>query len=138
MSAAALLTMLMAYGYRLTRAGDALRLQGPRHALTEDMRQAIRTHKAALLTLLTQDATPAPREAKASGDDTEEERAGISEYDSGLTRRAAEMLAAHGYVVGLPACARCHGMAYRYADGHVRCTTPGCEGDEGASALRRD
>ena len=58
MSAAELLTMLTLHGYRLTRAGDALRLQGPKSALTEDMRQAIRQHKAALMTLLTAQETP--------------------------------------------------------------------------------
>jgi hypothetical protein len=54
------------------------------------------------------------------------ERAALYEYDGGLSRAAAEALAAHGPVVGLPACPQCQGLTYHYADGHVRCTTPGC------------
>jgi hypothetical protein len=54
------------------------------------------------------------------------ERAALYEYEGGLSRAAAEALARHGNVVGLPACPQCHGLTYQYADGFVRCTTPGC------------
>jgi hypothetical protein len=65
--------------------------------------------------------------------DAIEERAAIYEYDGHMTRPAAEALAAHGHVVALPACPRCHGMAYAYEDGHVRCTTPWCADGEATS-----
>src|SRR5215471_14258819 len=39
---------------RLIPEGETLRVQDPQHALTDDLRQAIREHKAALLALLAQ------------------------------------------------------------------------------------
>ena len=48
---------LCAAGCQLIRQGDTLRVHDPQHVLTDDLRQAIRQHKAALLGLLAQ---PAP------------------------------------------------------------------------------
>jgi hypothetical protein len=128
-----LLHDLQAKGIRLTGQGECLTVDAPRAALTDALRQAIRRHKQALLALLTQDTTPAPRNAPVRAD--VEERAAIYEFDGGMTPRAAELLAAHGYVVGLPACPHCNGMAYLYEDGFVRCTTPWCQDAGGADAL---
>ena len=44
---------LTAAGCQLTRQGDTLRVHDPQHILTDALRQAIRTHKAALLAMLT-------------------------------------------------------------------------------------
>ena len=52
-----LVTALHTAGCRLIPEGEHLRVQDPQHALTDDLRQAIRQHKAALLALLAQ---PAP------------------------------------------------------------------------------
>jgi hypothetical protein len=51
-----LITALHTVGCRLIPEGEHLRVQDPRHALTDDVRQAIREHKAALLAWLTQSA----------------------------------------------------------------------------------
>jgi hypothetical protein len=152
-----LLTALISSGCRLIPNGETLRVQDPHRALTDDLRQAIRQHKAVLLTIL------ASRDCRHCGhagppdvnwpemlcthcdeplatihpDGTvepygnvfplaQEERAVIYEYDGGRPRAVAEALAAHGAVVGLPACPQCNGMAYQYEDGYVDCTTPGC------------
>jgi len=71
MTALDLFVHLTAAGCQLIPEGEHLRVQDPQHALTNDVRQAIRQHKAALLALLTQpapanDATatePSPQEA---------------------------------------------------------------------------
>jgi hypothetical protein len=44
-----LVTALHTVGCRLIPEGEHLRVQDPQHALTGDLRQAIRQHKAALL-----------------------------------------------------------------------------------------
>ena len=49
-----LVTALTAAGCWLIREGEQLRLKDPQHALTNDLRQAIREHKQALLALLSQ------------------------------------------------------------------------------------
>ena len=54
-----LVTALTAAGCQLRREGEQLRIKDPQHALTDDLRQAIREHKAALLVMLAQ-PTPAP------------------------------------------------------------------------------
>jgi hypothetical protein len=59
MSAAQLFQTLTAGGCHLLRDGEHLRIQDPRHVLTDDLRQAIRRHKAALLAMLSP-PTPAP------------------------------------------------------------------------------
>lgn len=56
MTAAQLFQTLTAGGCRLLQDGGQLRIQDPQHALTDDLRQAIRTHKTGLLALLTQTA----------------------------------------------------------------------------------
>ena len=43
---------LTAAGCQLTRVDDRLRVHDPQHILTDALRQAIRTHKAALLAML--------------------------------------------------------------------------------------
>ncbi len=58
MTAVQLFQTLTAGGCRLLRDGGQLRIQDPRRLLTDDLRQAIRTHKATLLRLLSQ-PTPA-------------------------------------------------------------------------------
>ena len=53
---------LTAAGCQLTQAGDTLRVHDPQHILTDGLRQAIRTHKAALLAMLTPERRiPLPR-----------------------------------------------------------------------------
>src|SRR5262245_49784552 len=62
MMALDLFSHLTAAGCRLTRQGETLRVHDPQHALNDDLRQAIRTHKAALLGLLTEERPiPLPR-----------------------------------------------------------------------------
>jgi hypothetical protein len=58
MTPAALLTILIAVGCRLIPDGDVLRVQDPRRALTDALRQTIRERKATLLALLTPLACP--------------------------------------------------------------------------------
>ena len=60
MTAVELFTALTATGCRLMPDGERLRIQDPQQALTDPLRQAIRQQKAALLALLTQDASQAP------------------------------------------------------------------------------
>ena len=62
MTALDLFLHLTAAGCQLTRQGDTLRVHDPQHILTDALRQAIRTHKAALLALLTPERRiPLPR-----------------------------------------------------------------------------
>ncbi len=77
MTAVELFAILTTTGCRLIPEGERLRIQDPQHALTDDMRQAIRQHKPALLDLVEQ----------------WEERAAIMEYDGRLPRAEAECLA---------------------------------------------
>lgn len=77
MTAAELLTMLTAAGCRLIPEGEQLRVQDPQHALTDELRQAIRQHKQELLTLV----------------ELFEERAAIIEYDGRIPCAEAERLA---------------------------------------------
>jgi len=49
MTALDLFLHLTAAGCQLTRVDDRLRVHDPQHVLTDALRQAIRTHKAALL-----------------------------------------------------------------------------------------
>lgn len=77
MTAAQLFQTLTARGCRLLQDGEQLRIQDPQHALTDDLRQTIRQHKATLLNLL----------------EDFEERAALIEYDGRLPRAEAERLA---------------------------------------------
>ena len=65
MTAIDLFLQLTAGGCTLSRLdGDRLQIRDPQHILTDALRQAIRTHKAALLTMLTLSAaypSPDPR-----------------------------------------------------------------------------
>jgi hypothetical protein len=62
MTALDLFLHLTAAGCQLTRQGETLRVHDPQHILTDALRQAIRTHKAALLAMLTPDRRiPLPR-----------------------------------------------------------------------------
>src|SRR5262244_803915 len=62
MTALDLFLHLTAAGCQLTRQGDTLRVHDPQHILTDTLRQAIRTHKAALLAMLTLERRiPLPR-----------------------------------------------------------------------------
>jgi hypothetical protein len=56
MTSVELVTALHMVGCQLIPEGEHLRVQDPQHALTDDLRQAIREHKAALLACLTQSA----------------------------------------------------------------------------------
>jgi TubC N-terminal docking domain len=65
-----LVTALHTVGCQIIPEGEHLRVQNPQHALTDELRQAIREHKAALLALLAQSApahaaaiAPSPQEA---------------------------------------------------------------------------
>jgi TubC N-terminal docking domain len=53
MTALDVFLQLTAAGCALTRQGDKVRVCDPQHVLTDEVRQAIRAHKAALLGLLT-------------------------------------------------------------------------------------
>jgi hypothetical protein len=62
MTALDLFVHLTAAGCQLTRQGETLQVHDPQHVLTDVLRQAIRTHKAALLAMLTPDRRiPLPR-----------------------------------------------------------------------------
>jgi hypothetical protein len=68
MTATALLDELRTKGVHLTVEGERVAVDAPRGALTDDLRQAIRQHKAALLALLVQPApaTDAPATAPST------------------------------------------------------------------------
>jgi hypothetical protein len=76
MSAASLLLDLRRLGIRLEADGERLRYF-PRSALTPDLLDQLKAHKADLLALI----------------ERFEERAAILEFDAGLIRREAERLA---------------------------------------------
>jgi hypothetical protein len=76
-TAPALLTTLRARGVTLTPWGDRVRVRAPSEALTDDVREALRTHKAALLDRV----------------EAFEERAALMEFDGGLSRAEAERFA---------------------------------------------
>ncbi len=80
MNAEALLIDLRARGFRLGIADQAL-VVAPASRLTNEDRAVIRTHKASLVLLL------------ASDQEWFEERAGILEFDAGMTRTEAEAAA---------------------------------------------
>jgi hypothetical protein len=82
MGAPDLLQHLRGAGFKLDVAGNKL-MVAPAGALTDDYRQAIRDHKAALLALLAGEADDAEHEAF-------EERAAIMQFDGGLSRADAE------------------------------------------------
>ena len=63
MTATVLLDALRTKGVHLTVEGEHVAVDAPKGVLTDDVRQAIRQHKAALLALLTQ---PAPANAVAA------------------------------------------------------------------------
>jgi hypothetical protein len=54
-----LLANLVCQGFRITRAGDGVRV-APAARLTDEVRQAVRAHKPALLALLSSPRGPAP------------------------------------------------------------------------------
>jgi hypothetical protein len=60
MTLAELVPVLQTAGCRLIPEGEQLRVQDPKHALTDNLRQAIREHKAALLVLLSRPKPTAP------------------------------------------------------------------------------
>jgi hypothetical protein len=60
MNAAELFWHLTCGGCRLLQDGEQLRIQDPRRMLTDDLRHAIREHKAALLELLVVPDTTEP------------------------------------------------------------------------------
>ena len=62
MTAVDLFFHLTGSGCQFTRVHDRLRVHDPQHVLTDTLRQAIRTHKAALLAMLTPERRiPLPR-----------------------------------------------------------------------------
>jgi hypothetical protein len=94
MSVADLLTVFRARGVEVFVAEGRLRYRAPVGALTEDLRAAAAAHRAELLALLT---APIP---VLSWDDLPadwrlafEECAAIMEYDGGLPRERAEVMA---------------------------------------------
>ena len=52
MTAVEVLTTLRHHGVTLPPSGDRLRVDAPQGALTDDLQQALREHKAALLDLI--------------------------------------------------------------------------------------
>ena len=95
MTATELLHELAAKGIRLMAHGEQIAADAPRAVMTDTLRQAIRQHKAALLTLLVQTPREPPgleAEYRHCRDFLElwEERAAIMEYDGGLPRDDAE------------------------------------------------
>jgi hypothetical protein len=101
-------------GARLVCAGEQLTVKAPQ-PLSGALVTLIRRHKPDLLALL-----------RSEQHEVFEERSAIMQYDGGLSRVAAEALAQHGAVIDILPCPACNGMSYKYADGHVRCTTPWC------------
>ena len=109
MEATDVLTTLTALGCQVSPEGDTLRVLDPHHALSDAIRQAIRTHKAAILALLTH---PAPTSTEQRPGQTPElpqaarqstpswERPGAC-YACGTTRRWRS-------VYGAVVCAECH------------------------------
>jgi hypothetical protein len=55
-NAVEVLSMLAAVGCQVHAEGDALHVRDPHRALTEELREAIRQHKMAILVLLLRDA----------------------------------------------------------------------------------
>jgi hypothetical protein len=72
-----LLAECEARGIRLTLAGDRLEIDAPQVALTPDLLDRLKAHKAELLAAI----------------ERFEERAAIREFDAGLSRHEAERLA---------------------------------------------
>lgn len=93
MTALELLEDLKKRGVDLEPEGDSLRYRGPAGALTPSLRQALATHKAEVLSHLRGVVVVLPPHV---GDWPEEwleafiERAGIMEFDGGLSRPEAE------------------------------------------------
>jgi hypothetical protein len=110
MEATDVLTALTALGCQVSPAGDTLHVRDPHHALRDPLRQAIRIHKAALLTLLTHSA---PLSAGHKPGQVPESPQPVTQvtpcwvqtpgscYACGTTRRWRSI---YGAVV----CARCH------------------------------
>jgi hypothetical protein len=148
MTATELLHGLQQQHIVLTVEGDSLHYDAPQGAMTPEVLAALRQYKSALLALLSpasppQDAdlacadggvpqAPVPAQQPLPPEERQaqvDERAGIYEVDGGMSRAAAEVLAAHGLVTGLPPCPRCGVMSYVYEDGYQRCTNRrGCGG----------
>ena len=78
MNAAQVMTELTQLGIHIEAHGDRLRYS-PRSAVTPDLVQRMKAHKAELLTM-----------ACDAADEQFEERAAIMEYDGGLSRTDAE------------------------------------------------
>jgi hypothetical protein len=90
MNAQELITELSKQGVILEAENDGLRIDAPKGVLTSELRQSLTEQKQAILTLLSQ---PSPIGAAPTVLDERmdfEERAGIMEYDGGLTRVEAE------------------------------------------------
>lgn len=86
-------------GVRLFVVGSELRFRAPRGALTPELKAALVEHKSALLELLGRPAAP-PRPANLTVGELErlEERAGILEFDAGLSRSEAEAEALRAFL----------------------------------------
>jgi hypothetical protein len=95
-----LLTTLRGLGVTLPPWVDRLRVDAPAGVLTDALRDALRTHKTALLDLI----------------EAFEERAAIAEYCAGLPRVEAEALA-WACVLDEPAHAGCAACGYPDAAG---------------------
>ncbi len=74
-------------GVRLAVDGDALKVDAPKGAVTDELKERLRANKADILRQLAVDQAEDLREHF-------EERAGILEYDAGLPRAQAELEAA--------------------------------------------
>jgi hypothetical protein len=90
MTSKELFANLKKHGVELSLDGENLRYRAPKGVLTSELRQSLTEQKQAILTLLSQ---PSPIGAAPTVLDERmdfEERAGIMEYDGGLTRVEAE------------------------------------------------
>ncbi len=110
MTATELLTTLRDLGVTLTPGGDQLRVDAPAGVLTDELRQAMRTHKAALL-----DLVEAFDERTAIGRDgamTEEQSAPIPHL----------FVVAHD---GLTSCPECGAREWRQGLTYYQCAQCG-------------
>jgi hypothetical protein len=115
MTATALLDELRARGVHLTIEGEYVAVDAPKGALTEDVRQAIRQHKQALLALLAQPALALDAVATALS------------LQKACTHQEYRLLSPppyHGRPVGAPFCPGQQVWLYRWDDQTPRFATP--------------
>ncbi len=127
MSAApALLAEARRHGVRLQRDGDRLKLKAPTAPPAEFLDQ-LRNHKAEILCALAVASEPEPSWTADDWRSFFDERAGIAEFDGGLSRPEAEVIAYEGCLSHWQNIIRID-----HADDHL-CPCCGKQIDEGAA-----